>query len=166
MGKIAVGRENSDDIEIYYELARSLLVVGRVERRRKARRQSRQALRRARELAAEMGYRPLLAQIKQEMPHMAAVRSDSDLTATERRVADLIATGATNRTSRARCSSACGPPRRTSPPSTASWACAAGPSWPGVWPDLSSPTDTAPRRRAPGPRISVATADLPQVFDP
>jgi hypothetical protein len=68
MGEIAVGRENSDDIEIYYELARSLLVLGRVERRRKARRQSRQALRRAHELAAEMGHRPLLAQIKQEMP--------------------------------------------------------------------------------------------------
>jgi DNA-binding NarL/FixJ family response regulator len=79
------------------ELARSLLVLGRVERRRKARRQSRQALRRAHELAAEMGHRPLLAQIEQEMPRVAAVRSGSDLTATERRVAELIATGATNR---------------------------------------------------------------------
>ena len=79
------------------ELARSLLVLGQIERRRKARSQSRDALRRAHELAAEMGHRPLLAQIEQELPRVTAVRSGSELTATERRVADLIATGATNR---------------------------------------------------------------------
>ena len=79
------------------ELARSLLVLGQVERRRKARRQSRQALSRAYELAAEMGHRPLLDQIRQEMPRVAAKRSGAELTATERRVADLIAGGATNR---------------------------------------------------------------------
>ena len=45
------------------ELARSLLVLGQVERRRKARRQSRDTLRRAHDLADEMGHRPLLAQI-------------------------------------------------------------------------------------------------------
>src|SRR5262249_25119296 len=38
------------------ELARSLLALGQIERRRKARRQSREALRRAYELAAEMGH--------------------------------------------------------------------------------------------------------------
>ena len=43
------------------ELARSLLVLGQIERRRKARGQSRDALRRAHELATEMGHRPLLA---------------------------------------------------------------------------------------------------------
>ena len=79
------------------ELARSLLVLGQVERRRKARRQSRDALRRAHELAAEMGHRPLLAEIERELPRVAAARSGSELTATERRVADLIAAGATNR---------------------------------------------------------------------
>jgi DNA-binding NarL/FixJ family response regulator len=79
------------------ELARSLLVLGQVERRRKARRQSRDALRRAHELAAQMDHRPLLAQIEREMPRVAAQRSGSELTATERRVADLIAAGATNR---------------------------------------------------------------------
>ena len=79
------------------ELARSLLVLGRIERRRKARKQSRDALRRAHELATETGHRPLLADIERELPRVAAARSGAELTATERRVADLIAAGATNR---------------------------------------------------------------------
>jgi DNA-binding NarL/FixJ family response regulator len=79
------------------ELARSLLVLGRIERRRRARKQSRDALTRARALATEIGHRPLLAEIEQELPRIAAVRSGTELTATEHRVADLIATGATNR---------------------------------------------------------------------
>ena len=49
------------------------------------------------ELAADMGHRPLLAQIEQEMPRIAAQRSGTQLTATEQRVADLIAAGATNK---------------------------------------------------------------------
>jgi DNA-binding CsgD family transcriptional regulator len=79
------------------ELARSLLVIGQVERRRKARRRSRDAFRRAYELATAMGHRPLLARIEHEMPRVAAERSGSELTTTEQRVADLIAAGATNR---------------------------------------------------------------------
>ena len=79
------------------ELARSLLVLGQVERRRKARQRSRAALRRAWELAAEMGHRPLLAQIEREMPLVAAARAGNELTAAERRVAGLVAVGASNR---------------------------------------------------------------------
>ena len=79
------------------ELARSLLVLGQVERRRKARGQSRAALRRAHELAIKMGHRPLIGEVLREMPRVAAERSGSELTATERRVAGLIAAGATNR---------------------------------------------------------------------
>ena len=79
------------------ELARSLLVLGRIERRRKARKQSRDALLRTHELAAEMGHQPLLAEIRRELPRVAAERSGAELTATEQRVADLIAAGATNR---------------------------------------------------------------------
>ena len=79
------------------ELARSLLVLGQIERRRKSRRQSRDALQRAHALATEMGHRPLLAAIEIELPRVAAERSGTELTATERRVADLIAAGATNR---------------------------------------------------------------------
>jgi DNA-binding CsgD family transcriptional regulator len=79
------------------ELARSLLTLGRIERRRRARRESRGALSRARELAGQIGHRPLLAEIEQELPRVAAARSGTELTATERRVAELIAEGATNR---------------------------------------------------------------------
>jgi ATP/maltotriose-dependent transcriptional regulator MalT len=79
------------------ELARSLLVLGQVQRRRRARRQSRDALRRARDLAGEMSHRPLLTQIEAEMPRIAPERSGRELTGTERKVAELIAAGATNR---------------------------------------------------------------------
>jgi len=79
------------------EHARSLLLLGQIERRRKARRQSRDALRRSWELATEMGHRPLIDEIERELPRVAAERSGSELTATERRVADLIAAGATNK---------------------------------------------------------------------
>jgi len=79
------------------EHARSLLVLGQIERRRKARQQSRDALRRAWELATEMGHRPLIDEIERELPRVAAKRSGSELTATERRVAGLIAAGATNK---------------------------------------------------------------------
>ena len=50
------------------EHALSLLALGRIERRRKARRQSRAALQQARELAADMGHRTLLAEIERELP--------------------------------------------------------------------------------------------------
>jgi DNA-binding CsgD family transcriptional regulator len=79
------------------ELARSLLVLGQIERRRKARKQSRAALGAAFDLATETGHQPLLAQIQRELPRVAAARSGNELTATEQRVADLIAAGATNR---------------------------------------------------------------------
>src|SRR5262249_20101540 len=79
------------------ELARSLLVLGQVERRRKARRQAREAFRRAYELATAMGDRPLLARIEQEMPRVPAEPPGNHLTATEQRVPDLIGAGATNR---------------------------------------------------------------------
>ena len=39
----------------------------------------------------------MLAEIERELPRVAAARSGTELTATEQRVADLIAGGATNR---------------------------------------------------------------------
>jgi DNA-binding CsgD family transcriptional regulator len=79
------------------ELARSLLALGQIERRRKARKRSRSALVRARDLAVEIGHRPLQARIERELPRIAAARGGDELTVTEQRVAGLIAAGATNR---------------------------------------------------------------------
>jgi DNA-binding NarL/FixJ family response regulator len=79
------------------ELVRSLLVLGQIQRRRKARRQASEALGRAHDLATTMGHQPLVAEIERELPRVAGLRSRSSLTATEQRVAELIANGATNR---------------------------------------------------------------------
>ena len=93
--RAAVTQHGSSPLRV--ELARSLLALGRIERRRKARKQARDALIRARELAAQIGHRPLRAQIERELPLVAAAQSGTDLTAAERRVAELVAAGATNR---------------------------------------------------------------------
>jgi DNA-binding CsgD family transcriptional regulator len=79
------------------ELARSLAILGRIERRRKARAGSREALRRALDLARAIGHQPLLASIEAELPRAVAARSDSGLTDAERRVAEQIIGGATSR---------------------------------------------------------------------
>jgi DNA-binding CsgD family transcriptional regulator len=87
------------------ELPRSLLVLGRVERRRKARAECRAALQRARDLAARIGHQPLLAQVTAESPRATAARSAQTgptLTEAEQRVAAQIAAGATSREAAAR----------------------------------------------------------------
>jgi DNA-binding NarL/FixJ family response regulator len=93
--RAAVAAHGSSPLRL--ELAGSLLVLARIERRRKARNQARSALQQALDLATEIGHRPLLAEIERELPRVAAARSGTELTATEQRVADLIARGATNR---------------------------------------------------------------------
>ena len=79
------------------EAARSLLVLGRIQRRRRARKSSRDALNRSLALASSIGHRPLIDEVESELERVASVRTGSELTATERRVAERIAQGATNR---------------------------------------------------------------------
>jgi DNA-binding CsgD family transcriptional regulator len=79
------------------ELARSLLVLGRIERRLKSRRQASEALGQARDLVAEINHRPLHAEIETELSRVTPARSGHELTAAEQRVAGLIAAGSTNR---------------------------------------------------------------------
>jgi DNA-binding CsgD family transcriptional regulator len=79
------------------ELARSLVVLGRIERRRKDRHQARAALQRAWTLADQMGHRPLQAEIRRELPRVSPARSRDQLTHAERRVADQLAAGATSK---------------------------------------------------------------------
>ena len=93
--RAAVSNHGASPLRV--ELARSLLVLGRIERRRKARREARGALQKALRLAADCSHQPLTAQIQHELARVAATRSGTELTATEQRVADLISEGATNR---------------------------------------------------------------------
>jgi DNA-binding CsgD family transcriptional regulator len=82
------------------ELARSLLVLGRIERRRRDRPASRAALQRSRDLALAIGHRPLLASIEKESPRAAVpspAQAGNVLTDAEQRVADQISRGATSR---------------------------------------------------------------------
>jgi ATP/maltotriose-dependent transcriptional regulator MalT len=95
LARSAVAAHEASPLRV--EVARSLLVLGRIERRRKARKHARAALTRARDLAANIAHRPLLAEIERELPRTAGTRSSNALTATEQRVAELIAQGATNR---------------------------------------------------------------------
>jgi DNA-binding CsgD family transcriptional regulator len=83
--------------QLRIELARSLLVLGHIERRLKARTEARAALRRAHDLAATIGHQPLIAQINAELPTSALPRAETMLTAAEQRVAEQIAKGSTNR---------------------------------------------------------------------
>jgi DNA-binding CsgD family transcriptional regulator len=79
------------------EIVRSLLVLGRIERRRKGRRQAREALQAALAKATEIGHEPLRRQADQELARAGGARAGDTLTATEQRVAELIGAGASNR---------------------------------------------------------------------
>ena len=84
------------------ELARSLLVLGRIERRREDLAGSRATFSRARDLAREIGHRPLLTEIEAELPRAAvrprrSARLETTLTGAEERVAEQLAKGASNR---------------------------------------------------------------------
>ncbi len=89
-----VGHESSP---LRVELTRSLLVLARIERRRKARSRSVAALRRALNIATDIGHQMLLTEIQRELPRVAPARAGAGLTGAEQRVADLIVAGGSNR---------------------------------------------------------------------
>ncbi len=79
------------------ELARTLIVKGQLERRRKHKRAARESLRRAQGLCEEMGATLWAERACSELARIARVREDDDLTETESRIAALAAGGLTNR---------------------------------------------------------------------
>jgi DNA-binding CsgD family transcriptional regulator len=87
-----------DRIDLPFERARTLLVLGQLRRRGKQRAQARGALTAALVLFEGMGA-PLWAEkARAELARVGRRTADSDeLTATERRLAELAATGLTNR---------------------------------------------------------------------
>src|SRR5206468_3724529 len=79
------------------EVARTLIVKGQLERRRKQKRKAAQSLRRALELCDEIGAVLWAGRARSELARLGRIDDPDDLTATEVRVASLAASGLTNR---------------------------------------------------------------------
>ncbi|WP_228561307.1 LuxR family transcriptional regulator, partial [Catenulispora pinisilvae] len=86
------------------ERGRSLLALGQVQRRRKAKPEARQALQDALDCFTEHGHRPFAQLAEAELDRGQRAAAGSLLTASEQRVADLVADGFTNREVAARLS--------------------------------------------------------------
>jgi DNA-binding CsgD family transcriptional regulator len=80
-----------------FELGRALLVRGRVLRRVKQKRAAADTLREALAIFERLGAPAWEAQARAELDRVGLRRSPDELTATERRVAELAAEGLTNR---------------------------------------------------------------------
>src|SRR5207342_538654 len=76
--------------------ARTLLVQGRLQRRRKQKRQARLSLDEARALFATAGAEGWLARVDDELGRVAVRRAPEELSATELRIAQLAAEGLSN----------------------------------------------------------------------
>jgi DNA-binding CsgD family transcriptional regulator len=88
-----------------FERARALFVLGSVQRRTRRRRDARESLQAAHEIFDEIGARPWAAKARRLMggPGRTTERGDeANLTPAERRVAQVVAGGATNREAAAR----------------------------------------------------------------
>ena len=81
-----------------FELARTYLAQGSIERRAKRKAEARTALGRAEAIFGELGARLWLERTQRELARTGITRTlDQELTPTERRVAELAATGAQNK---------------------------------------------------------------------
>jgi DNA-binding CsgD family transcriptional regulator len=86
-----------EDLELPLELGRAFLVLGRIRRRRKEKRLAKAALEEALRIFDSIGARPWAVQARAELRRVGSRRDPDELTETERRVAELVATGMTNR---------------------------------------------------------------------
>jgi DNA-binding CsgD family transcriptional regulator len=80
-----------------YELGRHLLLRGTLERRLKQKQASRDSLLAAREIFERLGATPWVERTDAELARTEARRAPTGLTDTERRIAELAASGLTNR---------------------------------------------------------------------
>jgi DNA-binding CsgD family transcriptional regulator len=80
-----------------WELARTLLVAGDVHRRARRRARARAVLREALETFTFLGAGLWAKQAREQLARIGAAREDGGLTPTQRRVAELVASGLTNR---------------------------------------------------------------------
>jgi ATP/maltotriose-dependent transcriptional regulator MalT len=84
-------------LEDPWELARTLLVAGEVHRRARRRARARAVLREALETFTFLGARLWAKQAREQLGRIGATREDGSLTPTQREVAELVASGLTNR---------------------------------------------------------------------
>ena len=98
-GKAAsAAREWCAGLELRLEVARTLLVSGRIERRRRRKREACVLLSQALDIFQEAGAEPWSHRTREELDRAGPPRvADAVLTPTERLVAELSATGLTNR---------------------------------------------------------------------
>jgi DNA-binding CsgD family transcriptional regulator len=86
------------NVDIPFELARTLLVKGQIHRRRKEKLLARDALLKSAEIFDRLGSRLWAERARVELGRVGSRKSDRhDLTVTEERVASLAASGLTNR---------------------------------------------------------------------
>ncbi|MGH2417556.1 MAG: LuxR C-terminal-related transcriptional regulator, partial [Candidatus Limnocylindria bacterium] len=80
-----------------WEVARTLLVAGEVYRRSRQRARARAVLREALEVFSFLGAKLWAKQARESLARIGATRGEGGLTPTQRRVAELVASGLTNR---------------------------------------------------------------------
>lgn len=83
--------------ELPLELGRSLLALGQVHRRRRAKPQARQALQAALDLFLGLGAAPFAELASTELDRIEPARGGSGLTRAEQRIVELVASGHSNR---------------------------------------------------------------------
>ena len=90
--------EHPETGDLPFEFARTLLLKGQLHRRLKQRRAAKEALGQALEIFERLGAPPWLQRARDDLDRCALrAHGPEELAATERRVAELAATGLTNR---------------------------------------------------------------------
>jgi DNA-binding CsgD family transcriptional regulator len=86
-----------EHLDMPLERARTLLALGQVHRRRNERRSARAAFEASLATFERLGVAPWVARAQAEIARVPVRRASADLTPTEERIAQLVATGLTNR---------------------------------------------------------------------
>jgi DNA-binding CsgD family transcriptional regulator len=95
---IGIALARQEDLSMPFETARTLLAAGLIERRRRQKRAARELLERAAAVFDELGARLWADKARAELARVSGRRPEGqELTATERRVATLVAEGLANK---------------------------------------------------------------------
>jgi DNA-binding CsgD family transcriptional regulator len=89
--------KHHEHLDMPLERARTLLALGQVHRRRNERRAARAAFEESLATFARLGVAPWVTRVQAEIARVPVRRASADLTPTEERIAQLVATGLTNR---------------------------------------------------------------------